>query len=211
MQKKKLATKRKSSKKSTTSRTTKSRRRKTKPITTLKYEIDIKQLMLHSRQVFLYGEINEKSANYINRELLALAEISSDPIAMWINSGGGSVLDGFSIIDTMRGLSAPVVTFICGKACSMAGLISIVGAKRTMTAHSHWMAHEMRGGGDYDYSQKLFDRIDFVKLLDKQIHTHLLKHTKLTPAEVNRAFRGELWLTPDKCLEKGIIDGVAKV
>ena len=40
---------------------------------------------------FLNGEINDEKAFEVNARLLALAEINDEPIALWINSGGGSI------------------------------------------------------------------------------------------------------------------------
>lgn len=173
------------------------------------FEIDIDQILLHSRQVFLTGEITAKSATRMNRELLALSEIDDKPIAMWINSPGGSCPAGFSIIDTMTGLGVPVLTFINGYACSMAGLISIAGDKRVITKNSTWMAHEAYGGGT-DYVTKLMDRIDHIRNLDKVITAHLKKYTKLTKKDLAKARKGELWLTANQCKKKGVADLVTR-
>lgn len=171
----------------------------------LPYEIDVDQILLHSRQVFLSGVIDDSLARRINRELLALAEIDDKPIAMWINSPGGSCPAGFSIIDTMVGLNVPVFTFVNGYACSMAALISVAGDKRIMTKHSTWMAHEAVANGS-DYITKLINRVEHLKDLDKTITTHLKKYTKLTKTDLAKARKGELWLTANQCKRKGVVD-----
>ena len=181
-----------------------------KAIDELDYEIDVDQLLLHSRDLFLYGEITEKSAYKINKQLLALAKISSDPIAMWINSCGGSCSAGWAIIDTMRGLKCPVLTFVNGSAMSMAGLISIAGHKRVITTNSTWMGHEARTFGG-DYITKILDREAHYKVLDKQIQKHLKKYTRLNAKDLDTARKGELWLTATQCKSKGIVDVIARV
>ena len=181
-----------------------------KEITVLDYEIDVDQILLHSRNVFLYGEINDTSANKINKKLLALAEIEQAPIAMWINSRGGSIGAGFSIIDTMKGLNSPVITFINGNACSMAGLVSVAGYRRIMTSHSTWMAHEAYVNNT-DYISKAIDRTAYHKILEKMIKQHFKKHTKLTQKDIDKAMKGELWFTANQCKRKGIIDKIARV
>jgi ATP-dependent Clp protease protease subunit len=197
--------------KNKTKKTVVKKKRPTKknPYIVSKLEIDVTQLLLHSRQLFLHGVINEQSAEKVIKGMLALSEISDDPIIMWINSGGGNVLDGFAIIDIMKGLKCPVYTFISGKACSMGGLISIAGKQRIMTSNSIWMAHEMTVAG-IDYISKYLARADFQKSLNKRLIRYLEDHTKLTRTEINKALREELWLSPEECKEKGIIDAIAR-
>lgn len=182
---------------------------KRNPYLVTKLEIDIDQLLLHGRQLFLSSEIDESVTAYTIKGMIGLAEISDEPILLWINSPGGNALDGFAIIDTMNSLKAPVLTIINGKACSMAGLIALAGKQRAMTANSIFMAHEMTAG-NYDYAQKMFDRTEFYQELNKRIINYLSTHSKLTQADIEKAQRGELWLNAEQCLEKGVIDHILR-
>jgi ATP-dependent Clp endopeptidase proteolytic subunit ClpP len=176
---------------------------------TLEYEIDPHQILLHNRNVMLYGEITEKLAYTVNKQLLALSYLNEAPIAIWINSGGGYIGAGWSIIDTMRGLKCPIVTFINGMACSMAGIISVAGHKRVMTSHSMWMGHEAHVGV-VDYVSKAIDRETYFKHIEKSIKAHYKKYTKLNATDLKKAMKGELWLTANQCKSKGVIDIIAK-
>jgi len=183
---------------------------KKEEIELLKYEIDVDQILLHQRNVFLTGEINEAKAHSINQKLLALSIIDKRPIAMWINSRGGSISDGFAIIDMMRGLSCPVFTFINGSAFSMGALISIAGHRRIITINSKWMIHD-GFGGICDYFKKWKDRANHMKDLDRKITRHVKKYTNLTDEEIEYAKKGELWLKPTQCKKKGVVDLIARV
>lgn len=166
-------------------------------------------LALNTRQIFLYETITNKTAERVVQQLLTLDNMNKTPIIMYINSPGGSVDDGFSIIDTMKSISTPVITFINGGAYSMAGLISISGEKRIMTLNSIWMGHEMRGGfTGGDYISKSRDRMKFVDLLWNNITEHLKKYTKLSIKDLSKLQTGELWLTPQECKNKGIVDHI---
>ena len=57
-------------------------------------KIEIDQILLNSRQVFLFDDVNEDSAKEINMRLLALDKMSTDPILLYINSPGGCVDSG---------------------------------------------------------------------------------------------------------------------
>lgn len=188
----------------------KSKKRLRELLTTVKNsKIEPEQTLLRTRQILLYGEINTETAKEVIEKLITLNDISHEPISLWINSGGGSVSDGFAIIDAIRGLEGKIYTIINGRASSIAGLISLVGDKRYMTEHSVWMAHDVYGGVE-DYLTKVEARGDFYKTVQKQAFDHLRKYTKLSEAELTKARHQELWLYAEDCLKKGIIDTILK-
>lgn len=168
-------------------------------------KIDIDQILLKGRELFLFKTIDEKITIDIVRKLIALDKINNNPILLWINSGGGSIIDGFSIIDTMKAIKSPVVTIISGMAASMAGIISITGSKRFMTKNSIWMAHDGRTG-IVDYFEKVFDRTDFIKELNKRLFKILREYTKLSERELTKSRHGELWIYAEDAKKKGIVD-----
>ena len=173
-------------------------------------DLDTAQILLRKRQLFLFDIINGKSAKTLIRDLIALDSLNNKPIILCINSGGGNVSDGFSIIDTMKGISSPVITLIVGEACSMAGIISIAGDQRWMCENAIWMSHEMAGGIWGDYTSKVLDRADFLKKEQNKLLEFIKIHTKLNQRELQKAKKGELWLYPEECKVKGIIDKVLK-
>lgn len=173
----------------------------------LPFEIDINQLLLHSRQLFLMGEVNEKRVNPLIAQIMALQLISDDPIVLWINSPGGYLTYGFSLIDTMRLSKVPIYTVIKGQACSMAGLISIAGHKRYMTENSIWMAHDIHSGV-IDYGEKIKARAEQMLSEQGKVFEFLKGNTKLDRKDLKKAKYQELWLSPKECLDKGIVDMV---
>jgi len=173
----------------------------------VKSEIKIDDILLKHRRLFLYGIVDDKKMEQLTKSILVLEGLSkTKPIYLYINSPGGSVSDGFALINTIKLIKCPVYTIINGEACSMGGLISIAGTKRYITKNAFWMSHDMRGGIWGDYSGKVEYRAEFIKKCWKMIEDHLKQHTKLTNKEIEIARNGELWLSPEECLEKGIVD-----
>ena len=183
----------------------------------LQFNIDFEHFK--AQQLFLYGEIDEESAQDIIKKMLLIDKINVGlkkgksksktvtPITLWINSPGGSVTQGLAIIDIMSNISVPVVTLINGAAYSMAGIISVCGAKRVMTKNSTWMAHDMSGGtAEGEYAEKIFARVDHLKWSQSKMFEIIRDKTKLTEEELSKARSGELWLPAEKCVEKGICD-----
>ena len=177
------------------------------PVLKLPFEIDIEQLLLHSRQVHLTGVICEKTVQPVINQLMALQLISDDPIVMWINSGGGYLPDGFALVDAIRMSKVPIYTVIRGQACSMAAIISIAGHRRLMTENSQWMAHDIQAFVG-DYGDKIKARAEVIAKWQKQVFDFWAENTKLTPKDLEQARHEELWLNPTECLEKGIVDQI---
>jgi len=172
-------------------------------------DIDVDQILLKHRQLFLFDVIDDKLANRINKELFALDKVSRKPIVLRINSGGGSLPAGFSIIDTMKTLHCPVITVVTGYACSMAGIIAVAGDQRVMFKHAIWMAHDV-STYTCDYVTKMLDYAEFLKQSQKRLFEFLGKHTKLSQAELTKARNGELWLMAEQAKQKGVCDIVVK-
>ena len=166
-------------------------------------KIDIEQILLYHRQIFLFGVIDDELANTINKQLIVLDKINHKPIVLRINSGGGSLSAGFSIIDTMNMLITPVITCITGYACSMAGLISIAGTlnNRVMTKYSVWMAHDMYAYNK-NYATKMIDYTDYLKKEQKRLFEFLSQHSKLSQAELTKARNGELWYFAEEAKDR---------
>ena len=175
----------------------------------LPFEVDVEQLMLHARQLHLYGQIEDKHTQPLIKQIMALQLISDDPIILWINSGGGYISDGFALIDCIRMSKVPVFTVIRGQACSMAGIIALSGHSRLMTEHSWWMAHDIHCGV-IDYGEKMKARVDFYELEQKQAFDFIKENTKLTTTDLDKAKNKELWLNPQQCMEKGVVDQVIR-
>ena len=101
------------------------------------------------RVIYINDPITPELARDVVLELLRLEALSADrDITMLINSPGGSVQDGLTIIDTMRVLSPDVETINMGTCSSMAALILMSGTKgkRRALPHSRVVLHQPYSG-----------------------------------------------------------------
>jgi len=183
-----------------------------KPIVPQKLDInkklEVDDILLKHRTLFLIGEVKSENTIKLIKEIFLLDALNKKPIKIYVNSEGGNIAAGFSLIDSIKLIKSPIITIIIGEACSMAGLISIVGKERYITKNAIWMGHDMSGGITGDYSGKVEYRADFIKKLWKRIESHLKTYTKLTDTEIQTLRNGEMWLSPEECLVKGIIDKI---
>lgn len=166
------------------------------------------RLLNRTRIVYLCGEICSETAYEINKKLKALSiQHPNKIITLEINSPGGDIAAGMSIVDTIINLNTPIHTIITGEACSMASLISIVGTKRFITKHSAWMTHASSTFVS-DKVQNAMDRLKYEKKLEKNMDELYKKYTNLTEKDLDVARRGELWLNAKECLKKEIVDKI---
>ncbi len=112
---------------------------------------DIYSRLLEDRIIFVGTAIDANVANVVVAQLLFLESV--DPkkdITMYINSPGGSVSAGLSIIDTMNFIKPDVSTVCVGMAASMGAMILMSGApkKRFILPHSEVMIHQPLGGAE---------------------------------------------------------------
>merc|ERR1719247_346017 len=79
--------------------------------------VDIYQRLTRERIVFMGSEIDDEMANQIIGVLLYLDnENPNQPIYLYINSPGGSVIAGLAIYDTIQHIRSEVVTVNLGLA-----------------------------------------------------------------------------------------------
>lgn len=111
--------------------------------------MDIYSMLLNERIVFVQGVVETFMAQSICAQLLFLeAQNTGAPISMYINSPGGSVVDGLSILNTMRFITSPVHTFVMGQAASMGSFLAMAGepGHRYVLPESRTMIHRVSSG-----------------------------------------------------------------
>ena len=112
-------------------------------------QMDCFSRLMMDRIIFFGTEVNSDSANVIVSQLLYLNSCDTErDISIYINSPGGSVYDGMSILDTMASIKADVATNCTGLAASFGAMILSCGTrgKRTALPHSRIMIHQPSGG-----------------------------------------------------------------
>jgi len=108
----------------------------------------IDEKFIEQRKIFLWGQVDDKSAKHVIDRLLYLDSISNKEIQFFINSPGGFVTDGFAIYDTMKSLKSPISTICSGLAASMGSILLSGGSKgrRFIQPLAKVMIHQPSGG-----------------------------------------------------------------
>jgi ATP-dependent Clp protease protease subunit len=172
------------------------------------YDFDPRHILHLHRQLFLYGVINDQVANNIKQNLMAFDIVSNQPITLWLTSPGGSCSAGLSIIEVMSHITSPIVTIVSGEVDSMASVISVCGDKRLAFKDTGtWMQHPL-SSGQADYLSFIKDRTAYLVKHNEMILKIMKDNTKLSEEDYKKIEHGELWLTGEQLLEKGIVDSL---
>jgi ATP-dependent Clp protease protease subunit len=165
------------------------------------------KILNKERYILLYDEINNLSSDMVVSKLRGMNVLSHKPIYLEINSPGGSISDGMSIINAIEHVQSPIYTVVSGQASSMAALISICGDKRLIYANSYWMQHSTSDIVG-DYINYIKDRTKFLCEFEHRTEKMLKNRTKLTANDIMKIRTGELWLNADQALAKGVVDEI---
>ena len=173
---------------------------------------DIYSRLLKERIIFVTGQIEDYMANLVVAQLLFLE--SEDPkkdIFIYINSPGGSVTAGLSIIDTMHHIKPPVATVCVGLAASMGSLILSQGAKgkRFVLPNAEVMIHQPSGGAYGQASDIDITAKHILKTRDR-LNKMLAKATGQKLAKIEQDVDRDMFMDADEALAYGIVDQIYK-
>jgi ATP-dependent Clp protease protease subunit len=166
---------------------------------------------LEERKIFLWGQVDDKSAKHVVERLLYLDANGDGDIEFFINSPGGYVTSGFSIYDTMQSLSSDVSTICTGLAASMGSILLSAGAKnkRFMMPHARVMIHQPSGGARGQASNIEIQAQEILKT--KELSAQILADNCGQSFEkVMKDFNRDYWMDVQESLEYGIVDNEYK-
>lgn len=155
--------------------------------------------------------IDGESVNSIIKQLLVLSAISNEKITILINTPGGSISDGLSLVDVIKACPCPICTVSLGIAASMGAIILAAGTKglRFVSNHSRVMLHEpliQSGiGGSCSSVQATAEALmERKKLINKLLCDYTGKDMKT----INKATSFDNYLSAAAAVELGVVDAV---
>lgn len=171
---------------------------------------DIYSRLLKERIIFLTGPIDDNLSNLVVAQLLFLE--SEDPkadISLYINSPGGSVTAGLSILDTMNFIRPPVSTLCVGQAASMGAVLLSAGQKkkRFCLSNARVMIHQPLGSfqgqaTDFDIQAK-----EILSIRSK-LNQILSKNTGQTIKKIQADTERDNFMQPEDAKKYGLIDKI---
>lgn len=148
------------------------------------------------------------SAEHFRKELERAGDI--EQINIYINSLGGSVMEGFGIYNQLRRHKAHKTVYIDGFACSIASVIAMAGDEIIMPSSAMMMIHAPLTCvcGNASQLRKIADELDKISLSTMQAYLQKAG-SKLTAEQLADMYAAERYWSAAECIEMGLADRMA--
>lgn len=151
---------------------------------------------------------SQTSAEHIRNELEAAGDVQQ--INIYINSLGGSVMEGMAIYNQLRRYKAHKTVYIDGFACSVASVIAMAGDEVVMPSNTMMMIHAPLLGvwGHSSDLRKAADELDKISLSTMQAYLQKAGG-KLTAEKLAEMYEQETYWSAAECISLGLADRMA--
>jgi len=137
------------------------------------------------REVHLFDYVDFQSYKDIMKILLTKTN-SYSKIIMYMNSYGGDVEIGLSLLKTLKLLKKEIITINMGYCCSMAHILYLAGDVRLTLPFSNFMIH---GSSYWQETPKAIEdvKIDVTKTMkqDKYLNDYIIKRSKMKKKDLD--------------------------
>lgn len=152
---------------------------------------------------------SETSADFFRQKLSEYESVEF--INVYINSLGGSVMEGVAIYNQLKRHSAFKTVYIDGFACSVASVIAMAGNKVVMPVNAVMMIHNAWTycEGNAADMRKCADDLDKINEASRQAYIQK-SNGKIKEEKLIELLEAESYLTAKDCLEYGFADELAE-
>ncbi len=171
--------------------------------------MDVFSRLMMERIIWVAGGVDDHMSTIVQAQLMFLDSLDRNDITMHIDSPGGSVKSGLSMVNVMEYINSDIRTICTGMAASMGSVLLGAGTKgkRGALEDSEIMLHQSSGGAvgniqDAEITMKWWKKKNdrLFELLGKYCN----KSKETVMVDASRDF----WLTAQEGVEYGIIDEV---
>ncbi len=173
--------------------------------------MDVFSRLMMERIIWVAGEVNDSMSTVVQAQLMFLDSIDNNDITMHIDSPGGSVKSGLSMVDAMDYINSDIRTVNTGMAASMGSILLGAGTKgkRCSLRFSRTMLHQSSGGFRGNIQDAEIDMVEWKKLNDilfQLLGDYCGKSAEQVKTDASR----DLWLSAEDALNYGIIDEIVR-
>jgi ATP-dependent Clp protease protease subunit len=173
--------------------------------------MDVFSRLMMERIIWVAGEVNDNMSTVVQAQLMFLDSIDNNDITMHIDSPGGSVKSGLSMVDVMDYINSDIRTVNTGMAASMGSILLGAGTKgkRCSLRFSRTMLHQSSGGFRGNIQDAEIDMVEWKKLNDVLFEL-LGEYCGKSAEVVKKDSSRDLWLSSEDALSYGIIDEIVR-
>jgi len=172
-------------------------------------QMDIFSRLMRDRIIWLSGPVNDRMSTIAQAQLMFLDELEKKDITLHIDSPGGSVKSGLSIVDVMDYIKSDVATVNTGMCASMGSVLLGAGTvgKRSSLRFSKVMCHQVSHGSngnvqDTRINQKEAEKYNYI------LSNLLAGYSGKTFNEYMETVTRDKWYNSSEAKSFGLIDEV---
>jgi ATP-dependent Clp protease protease subunit len=173
--------------------------------------MDVFSRLMMERIIWVAGEVNDHMSTIVQAQLMFLDSLDNNDITMHVDSPGGSVKSGLSMVDVMDYINSDIRTINTGMAASMGSVLLGAGAKgkRGSLKFSRTMLHQSSGGFRGNIQDAEIDMVEWKKI-NYTLFELLGGYCGKSAEQVMKDASRDLWLSSEEALDYGIIDEIIK-
>ena len=171
--------------------------------------MDVFSRLMMERIIWVAGGVDDHMSTIVQAQLMFLDSLDHNDITMHIDSPGGSVKSGLSMVNVMEYIKSDIRTICTGMAASMGSVLLGAGTKgkRGALEDSEIMLHQSSGGAvgniqDAEITMKWW------KKKNDRLFELLGKYCGKSAEEVMKDATRDFWLSAEDGVKYGIIDEI---
>lgn len=174
-------------------------------------QMDIFSRLMMDRILWVAGPVNDQMSTVVQAQLMFLDSVENKDITMHIDSPGGSVKSGLSMVDVMEYIKSDIVTVNTGMAASMGSILLGAGTKgkRYSLRFSKVMLHQSSGGFGGNIQDAKIDFQEWEKV-NKILFDLLGSYCSKDPEVVMQDATRDFWMDAEEAVKYGIIDEIIR-
>jgi len=172
-------------------------------------QMDVFSRLMSDRILWVSGAVNDNMSSIVSAQMMYLDMNNEKDISIYLDSPGGSVKSGLTMVDVMNYVGSEIVTINMGMAASMGSILLGNGTKgkRFSLPHAKVMLH-MVSAGVSGHVKDMEIGYEEAKKYNDELFKLLGDYCDKTAEEIKGDADRDLWLNSRESLEYGIIDGV---
>ena len=149
--------------------------------------------MINNRTLYLNEEITLDTINHIimlihkyNRDDYDLEPSERVPITLYIDSAGGEIYRGFSLVSAIESSATPVIGILQGTCMSMALTIYLACHIRYASRFSNVLYHTLRAASDVETLIEMENKVRHYRYLQDTLDNYILEKTEIPRKKLKR-------------------------
>lgn len=172
--------------------------------------IPVDKHLFEARTVLITGQITMELARDVCARLMALAQVSHDPITVIVSSPGGHVESGDMIHDTIKFIAPKVRMLGMGWVASAGALIyvSVPLEDRFCTPNTRFLLHQPSGGAGGPATDIEIQAREIQKMKDR-LNLIFAEATGQPVERIEKDTDRDYWMSPKEAIDYGLVCKVA--